>query len=211
MENLMRFDFDQEYIIVDTEAEGLNLVSQRPFQLSFSIARGKKIIENHDYLIKISDLNMSADAARITKFDRKEFERNAKPPIEVWRIFRKYLYDPRYIIVGQNIFGFDNYMFKNLAKLAGCSFNDWSFINRVMDTKLMELQIVSGSKKVSREDLLSWQLPYVNYYKRGLKTNLKYLMDKYGVEYEESKLHEAVYDNNKTFEVFWKQLWELEV
>ena len=73
MEDLLRFKFDQKYIIFDTETEGLNLVSSKPWQLAWIEAKGKKIVKKQNRFLKWDDLNVSDDAARITGFNKKEY------------------------------------------------------------------------------------------------------------------------------------------
>lgn len=43
MEDLLRFKFNQKYVIFDTETEGLNLVTSKPWQLAWIEAEGKQI------------------------------------------------------------------------------------------------------------------------------------------------------------------------
>ena len=53
LDNLLRFKKDQKYIFFDYETEGLNLYSSKPFQLSFIISEGQKIIEKADDYSKL--------------------------------------------------------------------------------------------------------------------------------------------------------------
>jgi len=62
-DNLLRFQKKQKYVIFDTETESLNLVNSRPWQLSWTIAEGDKIIKNEDRFIYWDDLKMSDGAA----------------------------------------------------------------------------------------------------------------------------------------------------
>ena len=48
MEDLLRFKFDQRYVVFDTETEGLNLVSSKPWQLAWIEAKGKKITKKQN-------------------------------------------------------------------------------------------------------------------------------------------------------------------
>ncbi len=46
MDDLLRFNFNQKYIVIDCETEGLNLINSRPWQVSWFTAKGK-FIENY--------------------------------------------------------------------------------------------------------------------------------------------------------------------
>ena len=71
MEDLLRFKFDQKYVIFDTETEGLNLVSSKPWQLAWIETTGKNITRKQNRFLKWSELNVSEEAAKITGFDKK--------------------------------------------------------------------------------------------------------------------------------------------
>ena len=59
--------------------------------------------------------------------------------------------------------------------------------------------------------MTSWQYKLNGFRERGLKTNLKFLCQKYSIDFDESKLHDALYDIEKNYEVFNKQVWEIEL
>ena len=69
MEDLLRFKFNQKYVIFDTETEGLNLVTSKPWQLAWIEAEGKKITKKQNRFLMWEDLNVSEDAARVTGFN----------------------------------------------------------------------------------------------------------------------------------------------
>ena len=47
-DQLLRFDKNQKYLVLDTETEGLNLVKSRPYQVSWIIAQGDRVLEKND-------------------------------------------------------------------------------------------------------------------------------------------------------------------
>ena len=47
------------------------------------------------------------------------FNSRKKDPKQVWEKFKSYLYDPQYVIVGQNLLGFDVYMLAIIQRLIG--------------------------------------------------------------------------------------------
>lgn len=210
MEDLLRFKFDQKYIIFDTETEGLNLVSSKPWQLAWIEAKGKKIVKKQNRFLKWDDLNVSDDAARITGFNKKEYLSKAEDPEKVYKEFIDLIMDEEVIIVGQNLLGYDIYMLGVIARNLGIEI-DYSFISRILDTKVIATALAKGNKTPDKGDMLTWQLRYLNYRERGLKTNQKFLLQHYEIPFDENQLHDALYDIEKNFEIFQKQLWELDV
>ena len=61
-DQLLRFDKNQKYLVLDTETEGLNLVKSRPYQVSWIIAQGDRVLEKNDRYLWWSDLQMSEGA-----------------------------------------------------------------------------------------------------------------------------------------------------
>jgi len=210
MEELLRFKFDQKYVIFDTETEGLNLVSSKPWQLAYIEATGKKINKKHNRFLKWDDLNVSDDAARITGFNKKEYLSKAEDPEKVYKEFIDLIMDEDVIIVGQNLLGYDVYMLGVIARNLDIEI-DYSFISRILDTKVIATALAKGNKTPDKDDMLAWQLRYLNYRERGLKTNQKFLLQHYEIPFDENQLHDALYDIEKNFEIFQKQLWELDV
>ena len=210
MEDLLRFKFDQKYIIFDTETEGLNLVSSKPWQLAWIEATGKKITKKQNRFLKLDEINVSEGAAKITGFNKKDYLSKAEDPITVFKEFMDLISQDDVIVVGQNILGYDLYMLGVIARNLNLK-ADFSFAKRCFDTKAIATAIAKGNKTPDKDDFISWQLRYLNYRERGLKTNQKFLLQHYEIQFDEAKLHDALYDIEKNFEIFQKQLWELEV
>jgi DNA polymerase III epsilon subunit-like protein len=208
-DDLLRYNRKQKYIIFDTETEGLNLIKSKPWQAAWIVAEGNKIIKKYDKLIKWDDLSVSKDAARITGFNKNEYEKNAEDPISVWKEFSKYLYDDSYFIVGQNLLGFDVYMIDVWRKLIGEKL-DQSYISRIIDTKAIATAIHKESP-VDKEDFIYWQYRWLNHRERGLKTSQLTLLKKYEIDFDKDRLHDALYDIEMNFEIFHKQLYDIEL
>ncbi len=210
MEDLLRFKFDQRYVIFDTETEGLNLVSSKPWQLAWIEAKGKKITKKQNRFLMWEDLNVSEDAARITGFSKEDYVSKAEDPAVVFKEFMDLISKDDVIVVGQNILGYDLYMLGVIARNLNIKI-DYSFAKRCFDTKAIATAIAKDSKNPDKEDFLAWQLRYLNYRERGLKSSQKFLLQHYDIDFDEKKLHDALYDIEKNFEIFQKQLWELEI
>ena len=206
---LLRFNRKQKYIIFDTETEGLNLVKSKPWQAAWIVAEGNRVIKKYDKLIKWDDLKVSKDAARITGFSKSYYEKNAEDPKQVWDEFSKYLYDDDYLIVGQNLLGFDVYMVDVWRKLIGEPLKQ-DYINRIIDTKAIATAIEKEAP-VDKKDFIYWQYRWLNYRQRGLKTSQLTLLKKYDIDFDPKRLHDALYDIEMNFEIFHKQLYDIEL
>ena len=143
-------------------------------------------------------------------FTKKKYDKLKQDPSKALDKFEKYLYDPEYLIIGQNILGFDVYIHNIHRKLLGRK-SDYSYINRVVDTNCIARAIKMNIDFDVDNDLLSWQYKLLNYRKKGIKTNLRQLCKDYDVEFDDKCLHEAVYDVKKTHEVLMKMIWDIEI
>jgi DNA polymerase III epsilon subunit-like protein len=210
VEDLLRFKFNQKYIIFDTETEGLNLVTSKPWQLAWIEAEGKQIKKKQNRFLMWEDLNVSEDAARVTGFDYKSYVKQAEDPAIVYEEFIDLINQDDVMIIGQNLLGYDIYILGVIARQLGLKI-DYSFVNRIFDTKAIATALAKGNKTPDNDDFASWQIKWLNYRERGLKSNQKYLLEYYNIDFDPKKLHDALYDIEKNFEIFLKQIWELEI
>ena len=210
MKTLLRNNKHQKIAVFDTETEGLSLSSSRPWQLSWIICQGEDIIEEHDEFILFEDLNMSEGAAKITNFNKQTYLSKAKPPMEVWQKFAKTLYDKDILLVGQNILNYDIYILNVLMNSLGMQ-NDWSFLNRMIDTRALAMSIFKQVKYNSEEDFLCWQMKLMNHFEKGIKTSQGFLLKHYGIEHDPAMLHNALYDIKMNYKIFRRQISEVEI
>ena len=208
-ESLLRFNKKQRYVVFDTETEGLNLVTSRPWQVAWMVVEGDKIIEKNDLFIEWPDLQVSEGAAKVTGFTEKEYNKKCEPPKQVWEKFSQDLYNPDHLIVGQNLLGFDVYMVNIWRRLMNLG-TDYSFIPRILDTKALATAIAK-EMPVVKDDFIGWQYRLLNYRERGLKTSQATLLKKYNIDHDPKRLHDALYDIEMNFKVFRKQLFDLEI
>ena len=208
-ESLLRFEKNQRYIVFDTETEGLNLVTSRPWQVAWLVVEGDRIIDKRDFYIHWPDLKVSEGAAKVTGFSQKEYSKKSMPPNIVWEKFSEDLYDENNLIVGQNLLGFDVYMVNIWRKLMGRN-PDYSFVSRIIDTKSLATAIAKQIP-VDKEDFIGWQYRILNYRERGLKTSQATLLKKYNIDHDPKRLHDALYDIEMNFKIFRKQLFDLDI
>ncbi len=130
LNNLLRFNKNQKYIVFDFETESLNLFYNKPWQLSFVIATGNKVIEEHDYFIDWPDLKVGEEAAKINHFNLSDYNKSKQDARKVLDCFEGFLYDKDYIIVGHNIIGFDIYIHNIYRRLLGEK-QDYTYLERL--------------------------------------------------------------------------------
>ena len=192
--------YNQKYLVVDTETEGLNLHSSKPWQLSWIVCQGNKILEEHDEFIAHKNLNIPEVVKKMTGFNWDKYNEKSKSLSKVWSKFETYLYDPQYIIVGQNLLGFDVYMLALLQKMLGQQ-PDYSYLPRIYDTRALAKAYRENLDK-PKDNFLSWQYKIINNRSLKAKVSQGTLLKFFDIDHDESKLHDALYDIKKCFEVF---------
>lgn len=203
----------QKYICFDFETCGLNLLSpnNKPWQLSYIIAEGKKILHEEDCYIKWPDLKLSEEARKITRFDDAKYHRLAQDPKKVLENFEKYIYDQDYILVGQNLLGFDVYIHNIYRKLLGLD-SDFSYIDRIYDTNCVAKALKKGvSTPTSLDKFINWQYRWNEFRQRNLRTSIKAQLKQYKIPFDENKLHDSLYDVQMNFQIFLKQLVQIDL
>lgn len=210
-EELLRFNNRQKFMVFDFETCNLNLCSKenKPWQVGFIICQGDKIQKEHDFLIKWDNLNISADAAKITGFNKKKYEKEAVEPEKVLDFMEQYLYDPSYIKLGHNLLGFDVYIHSVFRRALGKK-PDYSYLNNLIDT-LCLAKAIHKNINPPKEKLLAWQYKLNSFRQKGMKASITALCKAYDLKFDQSKLHDAIYDVKMNYEIFRRQIWELEI
>ena len=193
---------NQKYLVFDTETEGLNLFSSKTWQLSWIICQGNKIIETHDEFIAHKELNIPKVVKKLTGFNWDIYNSKSRSLEDVWDKFEKYLFDPQYIIVGQNLLGFDVYMIAILQRLLGQQ-PDYSYLSRIYDTRALGKAYREELQK-PRGDFLSWQYKIINDRNLKAKASQNQLLKFFDIDFDEEKLHDALYDIQMCYKIFLK-------
>jgi DNA polymerase III epsilon subunit-like protein len=209
---MLRYDKYQKYICFDFETCNLNLLdlNNKPWQLSYVIAHGNDIVKEVDNYIYWPDLKMSEDAKIITHFDERRYKSLARDPKPILEDFEEIIFDKGYLIVGQNLLGFDVYIHNIYRKLLGKN-TDFSFVERIIDTNCIAKAIKKKLQPPKNTDLIYWQYKLNDFREKGLKTSIKSQLKEYDIEFDEDKLHNSMYDVSKNFEIFKKQIWRIDI
>lgn len=209
-DSLLRHNFKQKYCVFDFETSNLALVSEKPWQLGYILAEGKIVKKEIERKIFWPNYDIKPEIATMNHFDRQTYESEARDPVGVLDEFESYLYNPEYLVVSMNGFGFDCYIHNNWRKALGRK-TDYSWMNRHIDILATFRAIMAGSKTPPKDDLLAWQYSWINHRDRKIKASLSSQLKHYNINFDESKKHEAGYDVEMTFEVFKRQLFELDI
>jgi DNA polymerase III epsilon subunit-like protein len=200
-------------LVFDFETEGLNLITSRPWSLAYTFGPINKTPKTKkDLWIKWDDLRISAEAARVTGFSKKEYDKRALPPKTVFWEFSKLAGRDDTLVVGQNILNFDVFIYKVFAREIGEPFS-YDFFARCFDIRafaLADLQNIELPKDVEIAgddgECVAWQMSVISKRKKGLRSSTSALLKHYGIRFDESKLHDALYDTLMTQKIFNK-LW----
>ena len=209
---LLRFKKDQKYVFFDFETCGLNLGSLRnkPWQLAFLVIEGERVIDKADYWLKWEDITVSEGAAKVTGWTAKKYEERAVDPTAPLNHFEKYLYDETYIKAGHNILGFDVYMHGLCRRLLNQRV-DYSYLPSLVDTLCLSRAINNDIELQPSDNLLHWQYKMISMRRAKGRNRLIDLCKQYDIKFDAKKLHNALYDIEKNYEVFKKLIWNIEV
>jgi DNA polymerase III epsilon subunit-like protein len=192
--------YNQKYIVFDTETEGLNLHSSKPWQVAWIVCQGERVIETHNRFVDFPDLDVPDIVKKLTGFSWSTYNEKKEPLEDVWSDFKSYLYDPQYKIVGQNLLGFDVYMVSEMQRILGEK-PDYSYMERIYDTRPLGKAYRENIDK-PKGDMLSWQ--YKMMHDRSLKAKVSQLqlLKFFDIDFDEAKLHDALYDIQMCYKVF---------
>lgn len=209
---LLRYQDNQRYLCFDIESNGLNLAASKPWQLAYAICTNRHIEATVVRHIAWPDLEMSEDAARVNRFDRKKYESLAEDAKDVWKDFGPLLEDENLLIVGHNLYGFDCYVVNTWRRLMGLPV-DWSFMPRIVDTLCLARAYRHGLVP-DLKDFAAWQyktLSIKGSRAKGMGCSLGAMAREFQIPYDERLAHEASYDIGINHEVLKKLLWSVEV
>jgi DNA polymerase III epsilon subunit-like protein len=124
--------------------------------------------------------------------------------------FEKYLYDETYIKAGHNILGFDVYMHGLCRRLLNRQV-DYSYLPSLVDTLCLSRAINNDIELQPSDNLLHWQYKMISMRRAKGRNRLIDLCKQYDIPFDAKKLHDALYDIEKNYEVFKKLIWNIEI
>jgi len=193
--------YNQQFLVFDTETEGLNLLYSRPWQISWILADQNEILTEDDLYIDLPDFDLSPKVRALTHFNEEHYNREKLPPLEVYNRFAADLYNEKFLIVGQNLLGFDIFIFDILARLAGRPL-DHSYVDRIYDTRPLCLAHKEGLKGPRGGRMIDWQFKVLNDRSLKAKVSQGVLLKFFNIDHNPVFLHDAAYDIKMTWEIF---------
>ncbi len=198
-------------LIFDVESESLSLFMSRPWTLAWLVVENGQIKEEYDKYPLIKDLNISRDAARITRFNYNDYKNKAEDPDKVYSLLEKYLFNEEYYIVGSNLLSFDIFQIKNLQKYLGKKV-DYSYISRIYDTKCLGYAMALGEKfPEQKQDILPWMFGLSQFRQKGIRGSNEFLAKTFNIEYDKELAHGARFDVGLSWAIFKQLIWRLEI
>jgi hypothetical protein len=199
-----------KYIVIDTEACNLSLVSRNnlPWQISWIECQGENILSEHDYFPWWKNLKVSKQAAIVTHFNYSEYKSKSVEPLVVLNALIPFLENSNYYILWHRGLGYDLQILRNLYERCERKFPVESILNRSIDTNCLSKAYIKEMKLPQNEDFLIWQYKLDNLIEKGLKTNIKRMCELLGIPYSENA-HNAFYDIDMCKEIFIKLIYKL--
>jgi hypothetical protein len=206
MNNLLRYKADQKFLFWDVETESLRLhTKNRAWQLGYMVCDINNIdLIKNEYLLW-DDFNISEGAAKATRFDHYAYKIKAKDPRPILEEFFIHLNNPDYIILGHNLLNFDCYINNIMRKELGMD-NDFSYLDRLIDTNALQKMIKLGIKSVDSDKWYETFLKFSNYIEKGLKTSLTVAGKENNIDVDYNNLHDANEDIKLNYMVFNRNL-----
>lgn len=210
-EHLLRYNKNKTLVFIDCETFNLclNFCHNLPWQIAMIKVQGdKKIDEKNFYLKWQTDLKISQDAAKITRYDHKKVQKEGQDPKEIFPTIKDWLNHADYI-VGHNVLGFDLYLIKEYYKIMGANWH--GLVNKFIDTNCIARGIKYNIPYDSKENLLEYQYKIYHTRKKNVKSSLTVLGKENGIEHDYEKLHDAINDLDLNLKVWNKLKWQIEV
>ena len=210
-EHLLRYNKDKTFVFIDLETFNLclNFCHNLPWQVGMIKAKGDfKTDSKNFYIHWDTDLKISQDAARITRYDHKKVEREGLKIKDAFPTIKDWLDHADYII-GHNTIGFDIYLIKEYYKSMGCNWHH--LINKFIDTNAVARGIKYGIPYNSKESLTEYQYKIYHTKRKNIKSSLTALGKENGIEHDYDKLHDAINDLDLNLKVWNKLKWQIEV
>ena len=211
-EDLLRYDNEKTLVFIDCETENLCLTFEQnlPWQIAMIKVQGNSIKDEKDFYVKWPqrDINVSKEAARVTRFNYQSYISKAKPFEELCDTVFDWL-DNADHIVGHNVLGFDIYLIREMYR--HCGKESEHLTEKIIDTMCMARGIKSDHLYRKGADFLEYQYRMLHFRKRGLRNRLDQLGEQYGIEHNYDMLHNALNDLKLNVKVWHKMKYHVEI
>lgn len=210
--NLLRFDKSKKLVFLDMETENLCLYAPQnlPWQVSMLKVIGNDVVEEADFFVKWHrPPKVSADAARITRFDPNNIINHGVDYRDVVKTTVKWTSEADYIL-GHNILGFDIYLLIHFYNLLGKSTD--GLAEKMIDTHALIKGLKLGQKfDRSTTTLAEYQYRMINTIVKGVKTNMTTVGKEFEIEHDYETLHNSLNDLKLNLKIWNKVKWQMDI
>ena len=160
------------------------------------------------YLKWDTDLKISKEAKRITKYSDTKFKSRCIPEEEGFNIIYDLVEKSDYL-VGHNFLGFDIYLLRNWYRKYGKNYD--SLPHKTLDTFAIAKSVALAHRYKNNEcSLLDFQMKMIGIRKRGLKTSLGALGKSNNIEHNYASLHDALVDLELNVKIWDKLKYQID-
>ena len=213
-ENLIRFNKKIKLLFIDFETANLclNYRFNLPWQMAMINTVGGVVDgENQNILINWgSDFKFSKGAeAMAHSYSKERMEREGIKPIEALKILSENLNNCDGI-VGHNILGFDIYLIKCIYNKLGRPYPDILSKKPVFDTFAIAKGYFNNIPYQKGDDFIFYQYKVLNKIIKGSKNSLSKVASNFNIQYDESKLHDGLYDLELNVQIWNKLKYQID-
>ena len=210
--SLLRHNRTSKFLYLDFETYNLCLHRDfnAPWQAGLMMVQNNQVIDTKEILFNWKGkYEMSADNPSAKHYSERKIQEQGVRPVDGFNSILKEIEKCDYL-VGHNFLKFDIFILKELFALF--SIKDYkSYIPKIIDTKCLALAIALNCNKSINEPLTDFQFRFLNFFRKGLKTNLSFLSKEYGIEVKEEETHSAINDLKINIQIFNKQKYQLDI
>jgi len=217
--HLIRFQ-KKKFLFMDFET--FNVCLSDKFNLPWQVAiilietiendkgqiKSKELGRQDLYLKWDTDLKISKEAKRITKYSDKKFRERCIPEEEAFQTVYDLVEKCDYL-VGHNFLGFDIYLLRNWYRKYGKNYD--SLPHKTLDTFAIAKSVALAHRYKNNEcSLLDFQIKMIGIRKRGLKTSLGALGKSNNIEHNYASLHDALVDLELNVKIWDKLKYQID-
>jgi DNA polymerase III epsilon subunit-like protein len=210
-EHLLRYNKSKTFVFIDFETFNLclNFCHNLPWQIGMTKVKGDFKIDSKNYYINWdTDLKISEDAAKITRYDHNKVQKLGIKIEEAFPTIKDWLDNTDYI-VGHNILGFDLYLIKELYKKMGCNSNH--LISKIIDTNCVARGIKYNLPYKRTNNFLEYQYKIYHTKRKDVKSSLTLLGKENGIDHDYEALHDALNDLDLNLKIWNKLKWQVDI
>lgn len=210
--SLLRYDKISSFLFIDFETYNLNLHPEfnAPWQVGMLKVRGGKVVDSFEYLFNWKGkFVMKPGNPSFNHYSERTIQEKGLEPKDITEKILYQFQNTDYI-VGHNLMKFDVFLMKNLFEMFTKA-NYLDFVSKIIDTKSLATAIKLNVNKDGGESLQEFQFRFLDFFKKGLKTNQITLAKEMNIPIDETRSHDAIYDLTVNYELFKKQVYQLDI